>query len=109
MACRFTTHVCSRQASEFAVEEWYELVERLSPAVAGGDEQLRHPRRLGRALIHRLASRISESGAHRKEEGSPSLTTQCDRSIIPDNSADPQNCTESPYARVEARDRWSVE
>jgi hypothetical protein len=46
MTCRFTTHVRSRQASEVVVEERNELVERLSPAVARGDEQLRHPRRL---------------------------------------------------------------
>ena len=68
MACRFTTHVCSRQASEVVVEEGDELVEPLSPAVARGDEQLRHSRRLGRALIHRVPSRIGENGAHRKED-----------------------------------------
>ena len=81
MACRFTTHVCCRQASEFVVEEGYELVERLSPAVARGAKQLRHPRRLGRALIHRVASRIGESGAHRKEEG----TSHVNLTIMPVN------------------------
>ena len=29
--------------------------------------------------------------------------------IMPAKGADPQECTESPYARVEARSRWSVE
>jgi hypothetical protein len=68
MACRFTTHVCGREASKVVVEEGYELVERLSPAVARGDEQLRQARRLARALIHRVGSRIGENGTHRKEE-----------------------------------------
>ena len=99
MACRFTTHVCSRQASEVVVEEGYELVERFSPAVARGDEQLRNSRGLGRALIHRVASRIVENGAHRKEEAN----------IMPAKGADPQERTESRYARVEARTRWSLE
>jgi hypothetical protein len=60
--------MCSRQASKVIVEEGDELVERLSSAVARCDEQLRHPRGLGRALIHRVASRIGENRAHRKEE-----------------------------------------
>ena len=52
MTCRFTTHVRSRQTSEFVVEERYELVERFSPAVAGGDEQLRHRVELVRDRNH---------------------------------------------------------
>lgn len=70
MACRFSTHVCSRQTSKVVVEERYELVEHLSPTVARGDEQLRHPRGVGRALIHWVvALRIGENGAHRKAKG----------------------------------------
>ena len=65
---RFATEVCCRQASEVVVEEGYELVERFSPAVARGDEQLHHSRGLGRALIHRVGTRIGENGAHCKEE-----------------------------------------
>jgi hypothetical protein len=61
--------VCSGQASEVVVEEGYELVERLSPAVTRGEEQ-RGDSPLGRALIHRVASRIGENGSHRKEKGS---------------------------------------
>ena len=52
MAGRFTTHVCRRQTPEVVVEQRYELVERLTPAVARGDEQLRDSRGVGRALIH---------------------------------------------------------
>jgi hypothetical protein len=51
MTCRFPSHVCRRQASEVVVEEGHELIDRFSPTVAGGDEQLSYSR-LGRALIH---------------------------------------------------------
>jgi hypothetical protein len=64
MARRLTPHVCRCQASEVVVEEGYELIESLPPAVARGDEQLRRPHYLTGSLIHRMASRIGENGAN---------------------------------------------